>query len=131
MSCQKVLITGMSGLIGQVVANRLKSTCDLSALNRRLVEGVTCHQADISDLEAIRAAFDDIDVGVHLAAAIQADWNGFLQSNIIGTYNVFEAARQAANGVAVVHGVIPEADARIAAAVAVPRPRPLRKEIME
>ena len=95
MSHQKVLITGMSGLIGQVVANRLESTCDLIALNRRLVEGVTCHQADIADLEAIRPAFDDIDVVVHLAAAIQADWNGFLQSNIIGTYNVFEAARQA------------------------------------
>ena len=94
MSHQKVLITGMSGLIGQVVANRLESTCDLIALNRRLVEGVTCHQADIADLEAIRPAFDDIDVVVHLAAAIQADWNGFLQSNIIGTYNVFEAARQ-------------------------------------
>ena len=95
MSRKKVLITGMSGLIGQVVADRLEPTCGLSALNRRLVEGVTCHQADIADLEAIRPAFDDIDVVVHLAAAIQADWNGFLQSNIIGTYNVFEAARQA------------------------------------
>ncbi len=92
---KKVLITGMSGLIGQVVANRLESTCELSALNRRLVENVICHQSDIADLEAIRPAFEKIDVVIHLAATIQADWNGFLQNNIIGTYNVFEIARQA------------------------------------
>ncbi len=95
MSRKKILITGMSGLIGQVVASQLKSTYELSALNRRFVEGITCHQADIADLEAIRTVFEKIDVVIHLAAAIQADWNGFLQSNIIGTYNVFEAARQA------------------------------------
>ena len=90
---KKVLITGMSGLIGQVVANRLESTCELSALNRRLVENVICHQSDIADLEAIRPTFEKIDVVIHLAATIQADWNGFLQNNIIGTYNVFEIAR--------------------------------------
>ena len=30
-----------------------------------------------------------------MAAAIQEDWEDLLQSNIVGTYNVFEAARQA------------------------------------
>ena len=50
MSREKILITGMSGLIGQVVANRLKSTYDLSALNRRLIKGVKCYQANINDL---------------------------------------------------------------------------------
>ena len=95
MSREKILITGMSGLIGQVVANRLKSTYDLSALNRRLIKGVKCYQANINDLAEIRSAFEGIDIVIHLAAAIESDWNGFLQSNIIGTYNVFEAARQA------------------------------------
>ena len=95
MSREKILITGMSGLIGQVVANRLKSTYDLSALNRRLIKGVKCYQSNINDLAEIRAAFEGIDIVIHLAAAIESDWNGFLQSNIIGTYNVFEAARQA------------------------------------
>ena len=43
----------------------------LSALNRRPVPGVECHQADIADLDAIRPAFEGIDVVVHLAAMAQ------------------------------------------------------------
>ena len=56
---------------------------------------MTCYQADIADLEAIRPAFEGVDVVVHLAAAIRADFEGFVQANVVGTYNVFEAAREA------------------------------------
>lgn len=97
MTRKHVLITGMSGLIGEVVRRRLESACILRALNRRDVPGVVCHCADIADLEAIRPAFDGIDVVVHLAAIVDGDspWDDTLHHNIIGTYNVFEAARQA------------------------------------
>ena len=47
MTHKKVLITGMSGLIGGVVRRRLEETYDLSALNRSAVPGVTCYQADL------------------------------------------------------------------------------------
>lgn len=104
-----VLITGMSGLIGGVLKDRLISEggYELTALNRSKVHGVKCVQADISDLEAIKAAFNGVDVVVHLAAYLgqnrpnrasgiyQDDWEGQLNGNIIGTYNVFEAARLA------------------------------------
>ena len=90
-----VLVTGMSGLIGGIVRRQLEGTCELRALNRRDVPGVSCHQADIADLEAIRPAFEGVDVVVHLAAAIRADFAGYVQANVAGTYNVFEAAREA------------------------------------
>ncbi|MDP6039101.1 MAG: NAD(P)-dependent oxidoreductase [Candidatus Latescibacteria bacterium] len=92
---KKILITGMSGLIGGAVRNQLEDKYDLRALNRSNVEGVDCHRADISDFDAIRPAFEGIDTVVHLAAAIKSDFDGFIDHNIRGTYNVFEAANQA------------------------------------
>ncbi len=94
----KVLITGMSGLIGGILRNHLESLggYELSALNRSRVEGVNCFQADIVDFEAIKPAFEGQDVVVHLAAYLGGqDWEGQLNGNIIGVYNVYEAARLA------------------------------------
>ena len=95
MSKKRVLITGMSGLIGQVCQKELGDLYALSALNRRSVAGVPCFEADIADPEAIRPAFDGVDVVVHLAAMAKGDasWEEVLPHNIVGTYNVFEAAR--------------------------------------
>src|SRR5215469_1279001 len=90
-----VLVTGMSGLIGGAVRKRLAGRYALSALNRSLVPGVKTFQADIADRDAIRPAFAQQDVVVHLAGSKGGDWEELLQTNIIGTYNVFEASRQA------------------------------------
>ena len=65
------------------------------ALNRRPVEGVDCVQADISDLDAIRPAFEGIDTVVHMAAYLGPEFSGQVSGNLIGAYNVFEAAREA------------------------------------
>ena len=94
---KKVLVTGMSGLIGVLFRKHAAATYTLSALNRGPVEGVECHQADIRDLAAIESAFHGKDVVVHLAALAKADatWEEALQFNVVGTYNVFEAARRA------------------------------------
>ena len=88
----------MSGLIGGILRNHLESLggYELSALNRSRVEGVNCFQADIFDFEAIKPAFEGQDVVVHLAAYLGGqDWEGQLNGNIIGVYNVYEAARLA------------------------------------
>ena len=95
---KKVLITGMSGLIGGLLRRHLEGLggYELSALNRRRVEGVECFQADIADLEAIKPAFEGQDVVVHLAASLDgSNWESQLSSNVIGAYNVYEAARLA------------------------------------
>ena len=97
MSDQKLLVTGMSGLIGGVVRQRLAGSFQLSALNRSQVPGIVCHQADIGDLEAIRPAFEGQDIVVHMAAKAGGhySWDEIRRTNVEGTYNVFEAARQA------------------------------------
>ena len=92
---KKVLITGMSGLIGGLLRERWEGKYELSALNRRPLDGVECHQADISDLKAILPAFKDKEVVVHMAAVADwaAPWEDVLKFNVIGAYNVYEAAR--------------------------------------
>jgi nucleoside-diphosphate-sugar epimerase len=95
---KRVLITGMSGLIGGLLRRHLEELggYELSALNRSSVEGVECFRADIADLEAIEPAFEGKDVVVHLAACLDInDWEGNLSANVIGTRNVYEAARLA------------------------------------
>jgi uronate dehydrogenase len=95
---KKVLITGMSGLIGGLLKDHLQSLggYELTALNRRPVAGIKTFQSDISDLDAIKPAFEGQDVAVHLAAYLGSDdWEGQHRYNIAGTYNVYEAARLA------------------------------------
>jgi uronate dehydrogenase len=97
---RRVLVTGMSGLIGETVRRRLEGRWALRALNRRPVAGVDTQQADIADLDAITPAFRDVDAVVHLAANVAnaedtPGWEGVLRDNVIGTYHVFEAARRA------------------------------------
>jgi nucleoside-diphosphate-sugar epimerase len=86
----------MSGLIGGAVRRRLEGRYELTALNRRDVPGVPTVQADIADLSAIEPAFAGQDVVVHLAAVVSGDagWEDVLHYNVIGVYNVFEAARR-------------------------------------
>jgi uronate dehydrogenase len=92
-----VLVTGMSGLIGQALRRHLEGRYALRALNRQAVPGVECHRADIADLQAIEPAFAGVDVVVHLAAMAgsKAPLDELLGPNVLGTYNVFEAARRA------------------------------------
>jgi nucleoside-diphosphate-sugar epimerase len=100
VAMRRVLVTGMSGLIGGAVRRRLEGRFALRALNRRPVAGVESHQADIADLEAIGPAFRDVDAVVHLAANLDGDPNidAVVRDNVVGTYNVFEAARRAGVG---------------------------------
>lgn len=96
-SRRAILVTGLSGLIGGAVLEHLGKTYDLRGLSRRAVPGVPCLQADIGNLEAITPAFAGVDTVVHLAAMAGASppWEAVLHANVIGTYNVFEAARRA------------------------------------
>ncbi|GAC1520559.1 MAG: hypothetical protein NVS2B3_16940 [Vulcanimicrobiaceae bacterium] len=55
---------------------------------------------DVADYEAVRAALERCYAVVHLAAnaSLDAPWSDVARTNIGGTYNVFEAARQAGCG---------------------------------
>jgi uronate dehydrogenase len=96
MARRSVLVTGLSGLIGRALRKQLEGRYDLRALNRSAVEGLPCHRADIADLGAIENAFAGVETVVHLAAQVgNPGWESVQRHNVVGTYNVFEAARQA------------------------------------
>jgi len=58
--------------------------------------GLKTRKFDLANVGVLKRAFKGIDVVVHLAANSnpEADFKDILNPNIIGTYNVFEAARQ-------------------------------------
>lgn len=97
MPVRRLLVTGLSGLIGGALHKHLGARYSIRALNRRPVAGVECVQADLADLDAIQPGFKDIDTVVHLGANAgdRHSPEDLLRSNVIGTYNVFEAAHRA------------------------------------
>lgn len=91
-----VLVTGAEGVIGTVVREFLDDRFRLRLLTRT-PRSFPSHVADIADFDAIRPAFDGVEAVVHLAAspAVETPWAEVLPNNLVGTYHVFEAARQA------------------------------------
>ena len=85
MAPRRVLVTGMSGLIGGALRRHLEGKYELSALNRRPIPGVKCHQGDIADLDAIAPAFAGVETVVHLAARTGSSdvFDEILQANVV------------------------------------------------
>jgi nucleoside-diphosphate-sugar epimerase len=97
---RKVLITGAAGYIGNFITAHLAKRYDFVLTDlRKPADTHNCPfiEADIADLEAMRTLCRDIDTVVHLAAEarIEATWENILPKNIIGVYNIFEAASEA------------------------------------
>ena len=92
----RVLITGATGLIGGILRQSLVGH-ELAGIDIKPNDEFSLEVCDISDLSSIRPAFEGVDSVVHLAAiaSSSAPWDSILNNNIIGTYNVFEAAKQA------------------------------------
>jgi uronate dehydrogenase len=93
----KILITGLSGLIGSALRNSIAQDHELTGFNRSEVAGVTTVRADLSDREALNRAAAGQDVVIHLAAKAGEDysWEELRDTNIEGSRNVFAAATQA------------------------------------
>jgi nucleoside-diphosphate-sugar epimerase len=93
---RRVLVTGGEGIIGSVVRRTLADAYDLSFLTLRPASFAS-HVGNITRLASIRPAFRGVDAVVHLAGSSSVDspWEQVLANNVVGTYNVFEAARQA------------------------------------
>ena len=92
---KKVLVTGMAGQIGGIIRRELSERYELRGIDQVDVESVPMTVADIANLNDILPAFEGIDAVVHLGAdpSPRASWESVLSSNIIGTRNVYEAAR--------------------------------------
>ena len=92
---KNILITGGAGLVGSVLTKGLKDKFNISILDIKKVDGVDSHTGDISNIDSIIPAFKGIDTVVHLAGdrRVYGDWDSILNNNIIGLYNIYEAAR--------------------------------------
>ena len=92
----RVLVTGAAGQIGGIVREKLGFRYELVGLDLVDCGWENSHVADLSDFDSIRPAFDDVEAVVHLGAdpSPKASWESVLSSNIVGTRNVYEAARQ-------------------------------------
>ncbi|GAA4283982.1 NAD(P)-dependent oxidoreductase [Brevibacterium daeguense] len=97
---RRVLITGATGGIGQLLADELDGDYDVVRHGRSPHDDQqtqTVRLADIAEYDEVRRLMDGIDTVVHLAGASSPDssWDAVLEANIIGTRNVLEAARSA------------------------------------
>ena len=115
MSNKNILVTGGAGFIGSAVVRYIINSTDNRVLN---IDKLTYAgnleslasvndnpryqflHADICDKVAMTKAFDDFepDIVMHLAAESHVDRSidgpmDFIQTNIIGTYNLLEVAR--------------------------------------
>jgi dTDP-4-dehydrorhamnose reductase len=97
---KRVLITGAGGRIGGSLADLLKDRYDLRLTYRSQRSEkppvADWRVLDLEDLPALEEALKGIDAVVHMAAdpSPDATWESVLHNNIIGTYNVYEAARR-------------------------------------
>jgi uronate dehydrogenase len=96
----RILITGAAGKIGNTLREGLRGRypslrlTDIAPLGAAR-DGEEIAAADLTDLASVEAAMTGVDCVVHLGAIPGEDsWEKILPNNIVGTWNVFEAARR-------------------------------------
>ena len=94
---KRILITGAAGRIGRVVAAGLRETgkYDIVATDIRPDEDTDVLPLDIRDQAKVTEQMAGVDTVIHLAWYMQSDkfHDQIVPVNIVGTYNVYEAAR--------------------------------------
>jgi uronate dehydrogenase len=101
---QRILITGAAGDIGTRLRALLRPAYPAIRLTdlvrpKDLAAADEFMAADLADFAAVERAVAGIDAIVHLGGiSVESDWDSILSSNIIGTRNLFEAARRGGVG---------------------------------
>ena len=94
---QKILITGAAGDIGTRLRSLLKGVYSLRASDIRKPADLGADEdfitADLADYEQVKNITVGVDGIVHLGGySIEGPWETIHKSNIVGCYNLFEAA---------------------------------------
>ena len=97
-----ILITGAAGDVGTHLRRELAGKYAIVASDLRDLKekfpGQAFRRADISKMSDALRITKGVDAIVHLGGySVEGPWEGILSANIVGCYNVFEAARR--NGV--------------------------------
>lgn len=97
-----MLVTGAAGRIGSYFAEHSSDIYDLRLMvkgDEAKVEQIKAfgevHDCLLDDLDGLKMLCEGIDTVIHLAAdhRVDAPWEDLLPNNIVGLYNVFEAAK--------------------------------------
>ena len=96
---RRVLVTGASGRVGRHVVDALLGDCEVTVLDLAPpVQDVAFIEGNVLDLGAVRAATADQDAVIHLAAidiGVPAEPEAYFGTNVMGTWNAVQAAREA------------------------------------
>ncbi len=99
----RLLLTGAAGGLGKVLRARLPRYCDALRLSDigelgAAAAGEECVQLDLADKAGVQRLLEGVDAVVHLGGvSTEQPWEPILAANIVGAYNLYEAARR--NGV--------------------------------
>ena len=96
---KKLVLTGAGGRLGSYLREPLTKMCEQLVSTDwledigKLYDGETYIKADLGVLDQIEPLLTDADMVIHFGAiGDEAAWDAILHSNIIGAYNVWEAA---------------------------------------
>jgi len=96
---RRLLLTGAAGGLGRVLRPRLKACCDTLRLSDIAALGTAApgeelQLAELQDRAAMLALLEGVDAVVHLGGiSTEQPFDQILQANIVGAYNLYEAAR--------------------------------------
>ncbi|MBV2143408.1 NAD(P)-dependent oxidoreductase [Falsochrobactrum sp. TDYN1] len=98
--CNRILLTGAAGNLGKELRPYLRDRCNklrLSAREKIAIESDKEEMAalDLADFDKVLHATRDVDAIIHMGGVSKENtFSNIVQGNIVGLYNVFEAARQ-------------------------------------
>ena len=103
VSCPRIarlLLTGAAGGLGQVLRPRLKAYCDVLRVSDIAAMPVAAAGEEVAvvalqDASAVDELLRGVQAVVHLGGvSVEGPFEPILQANIVGTYNLYEAARK-------------------------------------
>ena len=97
---KRLLLTGAAGGLGKELRRRLKTYCEVLRLSDiadlgAAAAGEELMPAALQQADAVLALLAGVDAVVHLGGiSVEGPFEPILQANILGTYNLYEAARK-------------------------------------
>ena len=96
----RILMTGAAGSLGRAMRQPLKGNCEVLRLSDRHALGAAqageeVALAELGDEGAVLSLLQDVNAVVHFGGvSVEGPFGPILQANIIGMYNLYEAARK-------------------------------------
>lgn len=97
---ERLLLTGAAGGLGKALRERLAANCKVLRLSDRVAFGPAGQAeeimlADLADAAAVDRMVEGVNAIVHLGGiSVEGPFLPILQANILGVFNLYEAARK-------------------------------------